>query len=105
MYRSYLTRDQVSENGSYLTRDQVSENGPEEKAPSSPVVQWVLHHFLVFVRVSIPAQNIMTKKQVREERVYSAYTFHITLASAFLVLATPLFVFLKHCSFVYYQCQ
>jgi hypothetical protein len=26
------------------------------------------------VRVSIPAQNIMTKKQVGEERVYSAYT-------------------------------
>jgi hypothetical protein len=28
----------------------------------------------VLVRVSIPAQNIMTKKQVGEERVYSAYT-------------------------------
>jgi hypothetical protein len=28
----------------------------------------------VLVRVSIPAQNIMTKKQVEEERVYSAYT-------------------------------
>jgi hypothetical protein len=28
----------------------------------------------VSVRVSIPAQNIMTKKQVGEERVYSAYT-------------------------------
>ena len=28
----------------------------------------------VLVRVSIPAQNIVTKKQVREERVYSAYT-------------------------------
>jgi hypothetical protein len=28
----------------------------------------------VFVRVSIPEQNIMTKKQVGEERVYSAYT-------------------------------
>jgi hypothetical protein len=26
------------------------------------------------VRVSIPAQNIMTRKQVGEERVYSAYT-------------------------------
>jgi hypothetical protein len=26
------------------------------------------------VKVSIPAQNIMTKKQVGEERVYSAYT-------------------------------
>jgi hypothetical protein len=26
------------------------------------------------VRVSIPAQNIMTKKQFGEERVYSAYT-------------------------------
>ena len=28
----------------------------------------------VLVRVSIPVQNIMTKKQVGEERVYSAYT-------------------------------
>ena len=28
----------------------------------------------VFVRVSIPGQNIMTKKQVGEERVCSAYT-------------------------------
>jgi hypothetical protein len=26
------------------------------------------------VRVSIPAQNIMIKKQVREERIYSVYT-------------------------------
>jgi hypothetical protein len=28
----------------------------------------------VLVRVSIPGQNIMTKEQVGEERVYSAYT-------------------------------
>jgi hypothetical protein len=28
----------------------------------------------VLVRVSIPAQNIMIKKQVGEERVYSAHT-------------------------------
>jgi hypothetical protein len=28
----------------------------------------------VLIRVSIPGQNIMTKKQVGEERVYSAYT-------------------------------
>jgi hypothetical protein len=28
----------------------------------------------ILVRVSIPAQSIMTKKQVGEERVYSAYT-------------------------------
>jgi hypothetical protein len=28
----------------------------------------------VLVRVSIPAQSIMTKKQVGEERVYSVYT-------------------------------
>jgi hypothetical protein len=27
----------------------------------------------LLVRVSIPAQNIMTKKQIGEERVYSAY--------------------------------
>ena len=31
------------------------------------------------LRVSIPGQNIMTKKQVGEERVYSAYTFHIAV--------------------------
>jgi hypothetical protein len=34
---------------------------------------------VVLVRVSILAQNIMTKKQVGEERVYSAYTFHIAI--------------------------
>jgi hypothetical protein len=28
----------------------------------------------VLIRVSTPGQNIMTKKQVGEERVYSAYT-------------------------------
>jgi hypothetical protein len=28
----------------------------------------------VLVRVSIPAQTIMTKKQIEEEKVYSAYT-------------------------------
>jgi hypothetical protein len=28
----------------------------------------------VIVRVSIPAQNIMTQKQVENERVYSTYT-------------------------------
>ena len=33
----------------------------------------------VLVGVSIPAQNIITKKQVVEERVYSAYTFHIAV--------------------------
>jgi hypothetical protein len=34
---------------------------------------------IVLVRVSIPAQNIMTKKHIGEERVYSAYTFHIAV--------------------------
>jgi hypothetical protein len=28
----------------------------------------------VLVRVSIPIQNILTKKQAEEERIYSAYT-------------------------------
>jgi hypothetical protein len=28
----------------------------------------------VLVRVSIPGQNILTKKQLGEERLYSAYT-------------------------------
>jgi hypothetical protein len=34
----------------------------------------VLNSETVLVRVSISGQNIMTKKQVGEERVYSAYT-------------------------------
>ena len=34
---------------------------------------------LVLVRVSIPAQNIMTKMQIREERVYSAHTSQIAV--------------------------
>jgi hypothetical protein len=34
---------------------------------------------LVLVRVSIPAKNIITKKQVGEERVYSAYTSTLLL--------------------------
>jgi hypothetical protein len=29
---------------------------------------------MVLVRVSIPVQNVMTKKQAGKERVYSAYT-------------------------------
>jgi len=33
----------------------------------------------VLVRVSIPALNIMTKKQVGEERIYSAYTSTLLL--------------------------
>ena len=37
---------------------------------------WILS---VLVRVSIPTQNIMTKKQGGEERVYSAYTFRIAV--------------------------
>jgi hypothetical protein len=35
---------------------------------------------IVLVRVSIPGQNIMTKKQVGEERVYSAYTSTLLLS-------------------------
>jgi hypothetical protein len=31
------------------------------------------------LRVSIPAQNIMAKNQVGEERVYSIYIFHIAV--------------------------
>ena len=33
-----------------------------------------IQNICVLVRVSIPGQNIMTKKQVGGERVYSAYT-------------------------------
>jgi hypothetical protein len=35
---------------------------------------WLGLYPIVLVRVSIPAQNIITKKQVGEERVYSAFT-------------------------------
>jgi hypothetical protein len=35
---------------------------------------WLFKFSCVLVRVCIPVQNIMTKKQVGEERVYSAYT-------------------------------
>jgi hypothetical protein len=35
----------------------------------------------VLVRVSIPAQNIMSKKQVAKERVYSAYTSMLLIIS------------------------
>jgi hypothetical protein len=42
---------------------------------SPPVfLSYYLLKLIVLVRVSIPAQNIKTKKQVGEERVYSAYT-------------------------------
>jgi hypothetical protein len=37
-------------------------------------VEQLLKDTPVLVRVCIPAQNIMIKKQVVEERVYSAYT-------------------------------
>jgi hypothetical protein len=48
---------------------------------SFPLFWWLSWSVLVLVlvRVSIPGQNIMTKKQVGEERVYSAYTFHIAV--------------------------
>jgi hypothetical protein len=46
---------------------------------SSPLLvykptQLTAYSLVVLGRVYIPAQNIMTKKQVGEERVYSAYT-------------------------------
>jgi hypothetical protein len=41
-------------------------------APPLLIINISLGHILV--RVSIPVQNITTKKQVGEERVYSAYT-------------------------------
>ena len=40
----------------------------------STVVNYLSGKQNVLVRVSIPAQTLMTKKQVWEERVYSAYT-------------------------------
>ena len=49
------------------------------KRLSSLWVSWVfsftiIYNMSVLVRISIPEQNIMTKKQVGEERAYSAYT-------------------------------
>ena len=45
---------------------------------ASSALSWVVLFYLasdgVLVRVYIPAQSIMTKKQVGEERVYFAYT-------------------------------
>jgi hypothetical protein len=38
------------------------------------LVSGVSVSFFVLVRVSISAQNIMTRKQVGEEKIYSAYT-------------------------------
>ena len=45
------------------------------KVPPEKLLKWMPKS--VLVRVSIPAQNIMTKKQVGEERVYSAYTLKL----------------------------
>jgi hypothetical protein len=51
---------------------------PQSSPKHGQVVTGIPHsqYQFVLVRVSIPEQNIMTKKQVWEERVYSAYTFH-----------------------------
>jgi hypothetical protein len=38
-----------------------------------------IFYYIVLVRVFILGQNLMTKKQVGEERVYSPHTFHITV--------------------------
>jgi len=50
----------------------------QQKAASLSAVFWELFRgdrkADVLVKISIPVQNIMTKKQVGEERVYSAYT-------------------------------
>ena len=43
-------------------------------------------HIVLVVRIYIPAQNIMTKKQVGEERVYSAYTSMLLLITKGLKL-------------------
>ena len=50
------------------------DKGREERRPrkEEATMRWSMS--IVLVRVSILAQNIMTKKQVGEERVYSAYT-------------------------------
>jgi hypothetical protein len=49
---------------------------PQSSPKHGQVVTGIPHSWyqFVLVRVSIPRQNIMTKKQVGEERVYSAYT-------------------------------
>jgi hypothetical protein len=60
-----------------LYREQSRRNDPgpleEHKRSGENPRYW--NKKLVLVRVSVPTQNIMTKKQVGEERVYSAYTF------------------------------
>ena len=43
--------------------------------------QFIYLSHTVLVRVSIPAHNIMTKKQAVEERVYSAYTTTFLLST------------------------
>jgi hypothetical protein len=46
----------------------------EATSYSTQDCQWREVTSSVLVRISIPTQNIITKKQVGEERVYSAYT-------------------------------
>jgi hypothetical protein len=65
-----------------IIKDKIQEDSfnifsSEKNFFNSVIIKEVL--CIVLVRVSIPAQNIMTKKQIGEERVYSAYTSHITV--------------------------
>ena len=46
---------------------------------ASSSLSWYQNSVSVLVRGSIPVQNIITKKQVGENRVYLAYTFHIAV--------------------------
>jgi hypothetical protein len=59
---------------SHLPDHAQHELGMLDEAPMAPAELWT---FLVTVsfRVSIPALDVMNRKQVWEERVYSAYTF------------------------------
>jgi hypothetical protein len=55
---------------------------PQSSPKHGQVVKGIPHscYQFVLIRVSIPGQNIMTKKQVEGGgRVYSAYTFHIAV--------------------------
>ena len=58
---------------------------PSEGINSSAVLQLYSWKYCgVLVSVSIPAQNIMTEKEVGEERVYSAYTSMLLFFFSFL---------------------
>jgi hypothetical protein len=59
---------------SLVSHRRVLLKGEASQSLTTPGIPPETAEIAVLVRVSIPAQDIMTKKQVGEERVYSAYT-------------------------------